>query len=207
MVRGPRTAMKSGPRLPQLEKALAQKRRPNTAKNKNKQTNKQTKTQAVLSLHRGAPPRGSCLTHDKRKANPEACQPSPSGLFALDLIHASTSGRALQQGWAPAVLDIRCSFSHGGGFAFSPPSGAAAVVIPFLPPRDRCVPCSHAALPWVPPPSLAFLPPWDPGLLWQTGLSRPTSWCSHPGVSPSPGVGRTEGAPGAGASLAATLQT
>ena len=32
MVRDPRTAMKSGPRLPQLEKALAQKRRPNTAK-------------------------------------------------------------------------------------------------------------------------------------------------------------------------------
>ena len=34
IVRGPGTAMKSGPRLPQLEKALAQKRRPNTAKNK-----------------------------------------------------------------------------------------------------------------------------------------------------------------------------
>ena len=33
-VRGPRTAMKSGPRLPQLEKPLAQKRRPNTAINK-----------------------------------------------------------------------------------------------------------------------------------------------------------------------------
>ena len=33
-VRGPRTAMKSGPRSPQLEKALAQKRGPNTAKNK-----------------------------------------------------------------------------------------------------------------------------------------------------------------------------
>ena len=33
-VRGPRTAMKSGPRSPQLEKALPQKRRPNTAKNK-----------------------------------------------------------------------------------------------------------------------------------------------------------------------------
>ena len=32
-VRGPHTAMKSGPRLPQLEKALPQKRRPNTAKN------------------------------------------------------------------------------------------------------------------------------------------------------------------------------
>ena len=28
--------MKSGPRLPQLEKALAQKRRPNTAKKKKK---------------------------------------------------------------------------------------------------------------------------------------------------------------------------
>ena len=35
MVRGLHTAMRSGPRLPQLEKALAQKRRPNTAKNKN----------------------------------------------------------------------------------------------------------------------------------------------------------------------------
>ena len=34
MVRGPRTAMKGGPRLPQLERALAQKRGPNTAKNK-----------------------------------------------------------------------------------------------------------------------------------------------------------------------------
>ena len=33
-VRGLRTAMKSGPRLPQLEKALAQKQRPNTPKNK-----------------------------------------------------------------------------------------------------------------------------------------------------------------------------
>ena len=32
MVRGPRTAMRSGPRLPQLEEALAQKQRPNTAK-------------------------------------------------------------------------------------------------------------------------------------------------------------------------------
>ena len=36
IVRGPRTAMKSSPRLPQLEKALAQKQRANTAKNKNK---------------------------------------------------------------------------------------------------------------------------------------------------------------------------
>ena len=34
IVRGARTAMKSGPRSPQLEKALAQKRRPNTVKNK-----------------------------------------------------------------------------------------------------------------------------------------------------------------------------
>ena len=34
IVRSPRTAMKSGPHSPQLEKALAQKRRPNTAINK-----------------------------------------------------------------------------------------------------------------------------------------------------------------------------
>ena len=33
-VKGPCTTMKSGPRLPQLEKALTQKQRPNTAKNK-----------------------------------------------------------------------------------------------------------------------------------------------------------------------------
>ena len=34
IVRGLRTVMRSGPHLPQLEKALAQKRRPNTAINK-----------------------------------------------------------------------------------------------------------------------------------------------------------------------------
>ena len=34
IVRGPRTAMKSGPHSPQLEKALTQRQRPNTAKNK-----------------------------------------------------------------------------------------------------------------------------------------------------------------------------
>ena len=33
MVRGPRTAMRSGPRLPRLERALARKRGPNTAIN------------------------------------------------------------------------------------------------------------------------------------------------------------------------------
>ena len=36
IVRGLHTTMKSGPHLPQLEKALTQKRRPNTAKNKYK---------------------------------------------------------------------------------------------------------------------------------------------------------------------------
>ena len=34
MVRGPCTAMRSGPRFPRLGKALAQRRGPNTAKNK-----------------------------------------------------------------------------------------------------------------------------------------------------------------------------
>ena len=32
MVRGPRTAMRSGPRLLRLEEALSRRRRPNTAK-------------------------------------------------------------------------------------------------------------------------------------------------------------------------------
>ena len=50
IVRGPRTAMKSGPRLPQLEKALAQKRRPNTAINKKKKKNlKKKKRKATKS--------------------------------------------------------------------------------------------------------------------------------------------------------------
>ena len=39
IVRGPRTAMKSGPRSPQVEKALAQKRRPSTVINKDKSIN------------------------------------------------------------------------------------------------------------------------------------------------------------------------
>ena len=39
IVRGPCTTMKSGPRLLQLEEALAQKRRPNTAKKKKKKIN------------------------------------------------------------------------------------------------------------------------------------------------------------------------
>ena len=43
IVRGPHTAMKSGPHLPQLEKALSQKRRPNTAKNKLKKEKKKQK--------------------------------------------------------------------------------------------------------------------------------------------------------------------
>ena len=52
IVRGPRTAMKSGPRLPQLEKALAQKRRPNTAKNKlTKKKKKKRRSPVVLFLH------------------------------------------------------------------------------------------------------------------------------------------------------------
>ena len=45
IVRGPRTVMKSGPHLPQLEKALAQKRRPNTVINKKK---KKKKTYCLL---------------------------------------------------------------------------------------------------------------------------------------------------------------
>ena len=42
IVRGPRTATKSGPHLPQLEKALTQKLRPNTAIKKKKKDNEQS---------------------------------------------------------------------------------------------------------------------------------------------------------------------
>ena len=42
IVRGPRTVMKSGPHLPQLEKALTRRRRPNTAINKLKKKKKKS---------------------------------------------------------------------------------------------------------------------------------------------------------------------
>ena len=44
IVRRPRTAMRSGPCSPQLEKALAQKRRPNTAKKIHKKKKKKVVT-------------------------------------------------------------------------------------------------------------------------------------------------------------------
>ena len=48
MVRGPRAAMGGGPHSPQLERALAQKRRPNTAKKK-KKIFQQTKAQDQMA--------------------------------------------------------------------------------------------------------------------------------------------------------------
>ena len=50
IVRGPRTAMKSGPRSPQLEKALAQKRRPNTAKKKERKKEALKKKKENLNI-------------------------------------------------------------------------------------------------------------------------------------------------------------
>ena len=49
IVTGPRTAMKSGPHSPQLERALAQKRRPNTAKKINI-INKNLKKKSTLII-------------------------------------------------------------------------------------------------------------------------------------------------------------
>ena len=51
IVRGPHTVMKSGPRLPQLEKALPQKRRPNIAINQS--INKSLKKKKKESIPRG----------------------------------------------------------------------------------------------------------------------------------------------------------
>ena len=49
-MRGPRTAMKSGPHLPQLEKALAQKWRPKNSQKKKKKTKNKTK-QNITSIY------------------------------------------------------------------------------------------------------------------------------------------------------------
>ena len=49
-VRGPRIAMKSGPRLPRLGGALAQKRGPNTAKKKKKKKNRKGNQQRTNFL-------------------------------------------------------------------------------------------------------------------------------------------------------------
>ena len=51
IVRGPRTTMKSGPHLLQLEKALTQKRRPNTAINRLKKKEITSVTAAIISDH------------------------------------------------------------------------------------------------------------------------------------------------------------
>ena len=57
ILRGPRTAMKSGPCLPQLEKALAQKWRPNVAINQsinkiNKSLKNKKLTEKILNFHK-----------------------------------------------------------------------------------------------------------------------------------------------------------
>ena len=49
-VKGPRTVMKSGPCLPQLEKALSQKRRPNTARKKERKRHSFNQLLGVLWL-------------------------------------------------------------------------------------------------------------------------------------------------------------
>ena len=54
-MRGPRTAMKSGPCSPQLEKALAQKRRPNIGINQSINKNKNKNTHGRSSRPWGQP--------------------------------------------------------------------------------------------------------------------------------------------------------
>ena len=64
-MRGPRAAMKSGPRLLQLEKALAQKRRPNTAINKLKKKKSLIQGQTMIC----------CCWGQDRKLSPTPDQP------------------------------------------------------------------------------------------------------------------------------------
>ena len=77
-VRGPRTSMKSGPRSPQVEKALTQKRRPNTAikkKKKKKVTNVQVQL-GSLKKKRASDSRPWLRTRDTGARQPSA-PPSP----------------------------------------------------------------------------------------------------------------------------------
>ena len=96
IVRGPRTAMKSGPRLPQLEKALAQKRRPNTAKNKLKKKKKLTIAKEKFNGDRNCftMVRESCgiLHHPSTFPHSPECQ-KPWKKQSEHLVHiASTTG-------------------------------------------------------------------------------------------------------------------
>ena len=83
-MRGPRTAMKSGPRSPQLEKALAQKRRPNTAINKqtNKQTNPKERVDDYLFLWKFGGDVGAL----KRGQNGHVTQKSRAGFVQTGLL-------------------------------------------------------------------------------------------------------------------------
>ena len=74
MVRGPRTAMKSGPRSPPLEKALAQKRRPNTAKNKEIKIKNVKKKKEVLQLDF---PGGAVVKNPPANAGDTGSSPAP----------------------------------------------------------------------------------------------------------------------------------
>ena len=60
--------MKSGPRLLQLEKALAQKRRPNTAKNlKKKKKKKRSLETGGIAYHKGPHGRAPGLVRRKKE--------------------------------------------------------------------------------------------------------------------------------------------
>ena len=78
IVRGPRTAMKSGPRLPQLEKALTQKRRPNRAIKKQKKKNKKN-THSLKKKKKSWSKKSGQHTYSKSFYNVN--DPDPTSLF------------------------------------------------------------------------------------------------------------------------------
>ena len=83
-MRGPRTAMKSGPCLPQLEKALAQKRRPNTAikkKKKKKEKEKRERNRTKLKKEKES----GVLDSDLSPGAHTAVLPSARFLTSLSL--------------------------------------------------------------------------------------------------------------------------
>ena len=64
MMRSPCTAMKSSPRLPQLEKARAQQRRSNAAKKKINKFIKKKKKSLPMAVSEGQPARRACVQAD-----------------------------------------------------------------------------------------------------------------------------------------------
>ena len=83
IVRGPRTAMKSGPRLLQPEKALAQKRRPNIAINQSIKKKNSVITTIICRVFWGLQRWNTCLKLGQKRIRKSICHCVISWTFLL----------------------------------------------------------------------------------------------------------------------------